>query len=103
MDLDFGKVAVVGAGLLIGAIGGAWIWAQRAAAIAHRVAQAAGEDAMIEAARNVGTSSLGAALQGAMFGGILGLIAAGAYLYFTDPDRGMRDIKTEDEDSGKWS
>ena len=33
MDADLSKFWLVGAGALVGAIGGAWIWAQRAAAI----------------------------------------------------------------------
>jgi hypothetical protein len=90
MDLDIGKLWIAGFSAVLFAIAGAWVWAQRAAAIAGKAMQAAGEDGLIQAAANTGTSSLGAALQGAGVGAVVGLIAAGAYFYFSDPDRGMR-------------
>jgi hypothetical protein len=90
MDFDIGKFWIAGFSAVLFAIGGAWIWAQRAAAIAGKAAQAAGEDGLIVAAAQTGTSSLVAALQGAAVGGILGLVAAGAYFYFSNPDREMK-------------
>jgi hypothetical protein len=90
MDFDLGKLWLLGAGLLVGAIGGAWIWAQRAAAMATRAAQAAGEDALINAARNTGTATIAASLQGALVGAIIGIVLVGAWIYFSDPDRGMK-------------
>jgi hypothetical protein len=100
MDFDLSKLWMGGAGLLVGAIAGAFLWAQRAAALAHKAAERLGEDdALIQTAGNVGTSSLAAALQGALVGGILGLVAVFAYFYFTDPDRGMtfRKVDTGDD------
>ncbi len=97
MELDWGKLALGGAGMLLGAISGAWIWAQRAAAIASAAAQKAGEDALIETARTAGTASLAASLQGAFVGGLIGLVAVGAYLYFSDPDR---EFKIKKMDTG---
>jgi hypothetical protein len=99
MDLELGKIWIAAGGFLIGAVAGAWIWAQRAAAIAAQVAQKAGEDALLEQARSAGTGALAAALQGAAVGGIIGLILAAVYLYFSDPDRGMKmnRFKAKDE------
>lgn len=90
MDFDLGKFWIAGFSAVLFAIGGAWIWAQRAAAIAGKAVQSAGEDGMIQAAAQTGTSSLAAALQGAAVGGVVGLVAAGAYFYFSNPDREMR-------------
>jgi len=90
MDFDLGKLWIAAFSAVLFAIAGAWIWAQRAAAIAGKAAQAAGEDGLIQAVAQTGTNSLGAALQGAGVGAFMGLIAAGAYFYFSDPDRGMR-------------
>jgi hypothetical protein len=101
MDFDFSKIWISGAGFLVGAIGGGYIWAQRAAAIANKAAEQAGEDALLEAARTVGTSSLGAALQGAFVGGMIGLVIMIAYFYFTDPDRGMT-IRKMDTGDDRW-
>jgi hypothetical protein len=98
MDLDIGKIWLGGAGLLIGAIAGGAIWAQRAAGIAEKAARAAGEDALMVATRTIGTSSLAAAIQGAIGGAIIGLILAVAYMYFTDPDREMVFRKVEVND-----
>lgn len=98
MDLDISKLWIAGAGLLIGAISGAWIWAQRAAGIAHKAAERAGEDALIETASRVGTGSLAASLHGAFWGGLIGLAVGFAYLYFSDPDRGMTVKKVETGD-----
>jgi chloramphenicol 3-O-phosphotransferase len=98
MDLDFAKIWLAGAGSLVGAIGGAWIWAHRAAGIAQAAAAKAGEDALLNQASSVGTSSLAAALQGAAVGAVIGVIGVLVYFYFTDPDRGMKvkDIKAKD-------
>jgi hypothetical protein len=98
MDIDFGKVWLAGFGTVGGAIAGAWIWAQRAAAVASRKAQDAGDDALIEVARNTGVNSLGAALQGAFVGGIIGLILVIAYFYFSDPDRRVTPFKSWTKD-----
>ena len=102
MDFDLGKLWIAGFSGLLGAIAGAWIWAQRAAAAAAKVAQAAGEDALITTAARTGTDSLAAALQGAFVGGIIGLIAAGVYFYFSNPDREMvvRKVNTGDDTFG---
>jgi hypothetical protein len=94
MDLDVGKI------MLVGAIAGGYLWAQRAAALVQQRAARAGEDdALIETARSVGTNSLGAALQGAFVGAIIGLLLMLAYFYFTNPDRGMviEKVDTGDE------
>jgi hypothetical protein len=101
MDMDYSKVWLAGAGALVGAIGGAWIWAQRAAWLAGKAAARAGEeDALIYTAANTGTAALAAALQGGMVGGVVGLAAVFAWFYFTDPDRGMkiRHVETGDEE-----
>lgn len=99
MELDFGKFALGGAGMLVGAIGGAYIWAHHAASQVQQRATAGSEDdALIEMARHAGTHSLGAALQGAFVGAIIGLIVVAAYLYFTDPDRGMHLEKVDTGD-----
>ena len=106
MDLDFSKIWLAGAGSLVGAIAGAAVWAQRAAGLASRAAEKAGEDALIHAASNTGAQVLGAAIQGALVGGVLGAIAVFVYLYFSDPDREMpvqevrRDPEEEDAESG---
>jgi hypothetical protein len=99
MDADLSKFWLVGAGGLVGAIAGAWVWAQRAAAIAAKAAQAAGDDALIQTAAHTGTAAFGAAIQGALAGGVLGMLAVFAYLYYSDPDRGMkiRQVETNDE------
>jgi len=96
--MDFSRLWLVGAGVLVGAIAGAYVWAQRAAALANKAAAAAGDDALITAARQMGTSTLGAALQGAMAGAVLGAALVAAYLYFSDPDRGMRVRKVDTGD-----
>lgn len=98
MDLDLNKLWMGGAGFLVGAIGGAAIWGQRAAAIAGKAAEQAGEDALINQVATTGTASLAATLQGAFVGGIIGLALVFAYLYFTDPDRGMKIEKVETGD-----
>jgi hypothetical protein len=103
MDFDLGKLWIAGFAGLLGAVGGAWIWAQRAAGIAAKVAQGTNaDDALIHTAANTGMSSLGAALQGAAFGAVLGLIAAGVYFYFSNPDRAMvvRNVDSGDETLG---
>jgi hypothetical protein len=99
MDFDISKFWIAGFSAALSAIAGAWIWAQRAASIAGKAAQDASDDGLIQAAANTGTASLGAALQGAMVGGVIGLVAAFAYFYFTDPDRGMRvkEVDTGDD------
>jgi hypothetical protein len=101
MDLDYSKAWLAGAGALVGAVTGAWVWAQHAAAVAAKTAQAAGDeaDALIHTAASTGTATLGAALQGAMVGGVLGLVAVFAWFYFTDPDRGFqfRSVSTGDD------
>src|SRR4051794_18102201 len=98
MDLDIGRVWLAGAGLLVGAITGAWIWAQHAAAAAQRAVQSVdADDALIHAASQPGVP-IAAALQGAFVGGILGLAVALAYFYFTNPDRGMVVHKVETGD-----
>jgi hypothetical protein len=98
MDFDLGKFWIAGFAALLGAIAGAWIWAQHAASVASKAA-GTGEDALLNTVATTGTSSLAAALHGAAVGGILGLIAAGAYFYFSNPDRGMkiRDVDTGDD------
>ena len=101
MDLDFSKIWLAGAGMLVGAIAGGYIWAHRAAAIANKAAERAGEDALIVAAQNVGMSSIAAALQGAFVGGIIGMVLVIAYMYFTDPDRGMT-IRKMDTGDDRW-
>lgn len=103
--MDLSRAWMAGIGLLVGAIGGAWIWAQRAAALANQAAErAGGDDALIHAAGNVGVSALGAAVQGALVGGIAGLVAMLAYLYFSDPDRAWRGARGGvDEDSETWA
>lgn len=98
MEISFTKVWLAGAGVLVGAITGAAIWGQRAAAIANKAAEAAGEDGLITAAAKVGTSSLAATIQGAMVGGFVGLIAVAAYMYFSDPDRGFHEKHIENDD-----
>lgn len=103
MEFDLGKFWIAGFSGLLGAIAGAWIWAQRAAAIAAKVAQnAGGDDALINTVARTGTGSLAAALQGAAVGGLLGLLAAGAYFYFSNPDREMviRRVDTGDDTLG---
>jgi hypothetical protein len=89
MELDFGKVWISAISVAVGAIVGGGIWAQRAAAVVNKAAQAAGDDALLETARHTGTSTLAAAMQGAIGGAILGLVLALAYFYFTNPDREM--------------
>jgi chloramphenicol 3-O-phosphotransferase len=96
---DSSKFWLAGAGVLIGAITGAALWAQRAASLAAAAAaQKGGDDVLIETARTAGTSSLAAAIQGGIAGAIVGLILAVAYVYFSDPDRryGGREIKADD-------
>ncbi len=89
--MEFSKLWLGGAGVLVGAISGAYINAQRAAAAANKAAQAmGGEDALIDAARSVGTNSLAAALNGAMTGAIIGAVLVAVYFYFTNPDREMK-------------
>ena len=88
--MELSKLWMSGAGLLVGAIGGAYINAQRVAGAVQKTAEASGEDALLETARTVGTGSLAAGITGAVWGAIIGLIAVGAYLYFTNPDREMR-------------
>lgn len=104
MDFDLGKMWIAGFAGLLGAIGGAWVWAQRAAGIAAKVAQQGSnaDDALIQTAANTGVNSLAAALQGAAFGAVVGLIAAGVYLYFSNPDRAMvvRSVDAGDETLG---
>lgn len=103
MDFDLGKMWIAGFAGLLGAIAGAWIWAQRAAGMAAKVAQnTSADDALIQTAANTGVSSLAAALQGAAFGAVLGLIAAGVYFYFSNPDRAMvvRSVDSGDDTLG---
>jgi len=83
--MDLGKLWLAGAGAMVEAISGAWIWAQRAAALAAKVAPGAEEDTLIQEAGRSGTAALGAAIQGALAGGLLGMLAVFAYLYFTAP------------------
>jgi len=99
MDLDISKFWMAGAGFIVGAIAGGAIWGQRAAGIASKAAEKAGEDALISAATNIGTSSLAAILQGAFVGGVIGVVAVLAFLYFNDPDREMRikEVDTGDD------
>ena len=99
MDFDLGKLWIAGFSGLLGAIAGAWIWAQRAAGLAAKAGQSAGDDALITTAARTGTDSLAAALQGAFVGGIIGLILAGVYFYFSNPDREMvvRKVTTGDD------
>lgn len=99
MDLDIGKVWIGAIAVAVGAIAGGWIWAQRAAGIAARAAQAAGEDALLETVRHTGVNTLAAALQGAMGGAIIGVVLAFAYFYFTNPDRGMLIRKVDVDDN----
>lgn len=99
MDLDAGKIWLSAIAATVGAIIGGWIWAQRAAGMAARAAQAAGEDALIETVRNTGVNSLAAALQGGMVGAGVALVAAIAYFYFTNPDRGMIFRKVDVDDN----
>jgi hypothetical protein len=99
MDMDLGKLWITGGAGLIGAIGGGWIWAQRAAAeLAKRVPEGS-DDALIQQAASAGTSSLVAAFQGGAVGAVIGVMLALAYLYFTDPDREMviRKVDTGDD------
>lgn len=102
MEFDLSKLWMTGGGLLVGAISGAWIWAQHASSMAHQAAEKlGGDDALIQTATTVGTSSLAAALQGAAVGGALGIAAVVAYLYFADPDRAgmkVRAISTGDDE-----
>lgn len=88
---DYGRWMIVAAGWLVGAIAGASIWSSVAAGRAQAAAARLGEDALIEASRTVATASIAAALTGAFWGGLIGLAGAAAYLYFTNPDRGMEE------------
>ena len=99
MDLDIGKVWIGAIAVAVGAIAGGWIWAQRAAGIAARAAQAAGEDALLQQVRHTGFDALAATLQGAMGGAIIGAVAVLAYFYFTNPDRGMLLRKMDVDDN----
>ena len=87
--MELSKLWMGGAGLLVGAISGAYINAHLAAGAVKKAADAAGEDALLETARTVGTNSLAAGLTGAMWGGVIGVALVAAYLYFTNPDREM--------------
>ncbi len=87
--MELTRLWVGAIGLLVGAIAGAWVWAQRAAALTRQAA-GSGEDALVNTAQTLAAHSVGAALQGALVGGLIGLAIAVAYLYFTDPDRGMK-------------
>jgi hypothetical protein len=98
MGID--KLWMGGAGFLVGAIAGGAIWGQRAAHLTNKAAEAAGgEDALIQTASRVGTTSLAAIIQGSFVGGIIGLVAVLAFLYFNDPDREMkvRKVHTGDD------
>jgi hypothetical protein len=98
VELDFAKVWLGGAAVAVGAIAGAWVWAQRAAALARRAAQAAGDDSLFEVARTTGVNTLAAAVHGAIGGAILGAVVAAAYFYFSNPDRAMpfRRVRSDD-------
>lgn len=97
--MELSKLWLGGAGLLVGAISGAYINAQRVAGAVKKAADASGEDALLETARSVGTNSLAAGLTGAMWGAVIGVVLVAAYLHFTNPDREMsiKKYKTGDD------
>lgn len=95
--MDYGRFWLAGAGWLVGAIAGAAFWASRAAG---RIAPkpGGGEDELITAVQTVGGNTISAALTGAFWGGIVGLVLVAAALYLNDPDRGFRIKRVETGD-----
>src|SRR4051794_36715595 len=90
MDLDLGKFMIALVGMLVGAFLGAWAWGQHVVAGVKQSVACGEDEALMHTLHTGAATSFTAGIHGAFVGGVIGLLLGVAYLYFSDPDRGMR-------------